>query len=187
MLLAGLDWRQAALLRAVARYLQQAGIPFAQKVLSETLGRHPAVATALVDLFVARFDPARTDEATAAAAQTKIESGLEADTRLDEDLIVRRVLHVLVAMVRTPSFLAGSDGAPAAEISFKLDSKRIEGLPEPKPFREIFVHSPEVEGVHLRFGPVARGGIRWSDRDHDFRTEILGLAKGKQQIDKNLR
>ncbi len=180
VLAAGLDWRQAALMRAVARYLRQAGISYTMETMAAALVRHPAIAGTLVSLFDARFDPDRHDAAAAVAAAAAIEQALERVDSLDEDRIVRRFANVISAMVRTNVFQRTEAGAPGAEISFKLDSGKVDGLPEPKPFREIFVHSPQVDGVHLRFGNVARGGIRWSDRPHDFRTEILGLAKAQQ-------
>ncbi len=180
VLSAGLDWRQAAMMRAIGRYLQQANVPFAQSFLWATLCQHADIAGLLGTLFICRFDPARANEADVALTRGEIDKALEGVARLDEDRVIRSFLNVLDAMVRTNFFQAAPEGGPHAEISFKLDSKKVEGLPDPKPFREIFVHSPRVEGVHLRFGPIARGGIRWSDRAHDFRTEVLGLAKAQQ-------
>ena len=124
--------------------------------------------------------PARSTRTEAKRKIAEIETALEGVESLDEDRIIRRFLNVVDAIVRTNFFQPGPDGAPRAEIVLKLDPKRVEELPAPRPFREIFVYSPRVEGVHLRFGPVARGGIRWSDRPLDFRTEVLGLAKAQQ-------
>ena len=177
---AGLAWRDVALLRAVSRYLHQAGATYSQHYMWGTLNRHADISTMLVELVGARFDPAAADEDRAAAVGTRIEAALEGVESLDEDRIIRRFVNVVAAMVRTNFYQSGADGRPAAEIAFKLDSKRIDELPAPRPFREIFVYSPRVEGVHLRFGKVARGGIRWSDRPADYRTEILGLAKAQQ-------
>ncbi|MEX0852739.1 MAG: NAD-glutamate dehydrogenase [Bauldia sp.] len=177
---AGLAWREAALLRSVSRYLRQAGTPYSQHYMWSTLGRHRMTAGLLVKLFGARFDPDGNDAAVAAQTVAAIEATLEAVDSLDEDRIIRRFAGVIGAMVRTNFFQRSAGGVPRAEISFKLDSAKLEELPEPKPFREIFVHSPRLEGVHLRFGKVARGGIRWSDRAYDFRTEVLGLAKAQQ-------
>jgi glutamate dehydrogenase len=180
VLAAGLTWREAALVRSVSRFLHQAGTPYAQGYVAGTLNRHAGIARMLVDLFRARFDPLAADEDAAAAIAGSIETALENVASLDEDLIIRRFANVIGAMLRTNFFQETGNGGTHAEISFKLDSRRIEGLPEPRPFREIFVHSPRVEGIHLRFGKVARGGIRWSDRPQDFRTEILGLVKAQQ-------
>ena len=99
---------------------------------------------------------------------------------LDEDRILRQYLNLVLATVRTNFFQADPSGRPATTLALKFDSKTVEGLPEPKPFREIWVYSPRVEAIHLRFAPIARGGIRWSDRAQDFRTEVLGLAKAQQ-------
>ncbi|HET7718233.1 MAG TPA: NAD-glutamate dehydrogenase, partial [Bauldia sp.] len=177
---AGLPWRDVALLRAVSRYLRQTGTPLTQHYMWTTLGRHPALARALVELFRFRFDPDAADEDKAKRKIAEIESGLESVDSLDEDRIIRRFLNIVESIVRTNVFQVAPDGKPRAEIVFKLDPKRVDELPSPRPFREIFVYSPRVEGVHLRFGPVARGGIRWSDRPLDFRTEVLGLAKAQQ-------
>ncbi len=176
----GLGWRDVATLRAISRYLHQIGSPHSQDYMWATLNRHADIAAAIVALFHARFDPKNVDEGAAEAATEQIETALDDVKSLDEDRIIRRFVNVVEAMVRTNAFQHDADGELRTEISFKLDSKRIDGLPAPRPFREIFVYSPRVEGVHLRFGEVARGGIRWSDRPQDFRTEILGLAKAQQ-------
>ena len=180
VLSAGLDWRDVALLRSASRYLRLAGIPYSQHYMATTLNRHAKLAAELVALFRARFDPESIDEKRAEAARATIVAGLEAVDSLDEDRIISRFANLMNAMLRTNFFQVDAHGQPAAEISFKLDSRAVEGLPEPRPFREIFIHSPRVDGVHLRFGKVARGGIRWSDRPQDFRTEILGLVKAQQ-------
>ncbi|MEO8667540.1 MAG: NAD-glutamate dehydrogenase, partial [Bauldia sp.] len=177
---AGIAWRDIAALRAVSRYLQQAGIAWSQDYLWGTLNRHPAVAVAMVEMFQARFDPALPDRRGEAVCRRRIDKALDQVQSLDEDRIIRWFTAVIGAMLRTNFFQPASDGAAKAEISFKLESRKIDGLPRPRPFREIFVYSPRFEAVHLRFGRIARGGIRWSDRSQDFRTEILGLAKAQQ-------
>jgi glutamate dehydrogenase len=177
---AGLSWRDAALLRSVAHYLHQTGTPYAQHYMAQTLNRHPSVARLIIQFFSVRFDPKNLDEAGATAVLRDCEAELEKVDSLDEDRIIRRIVNVVDTMLRTNFFQTTADGRPNDVISFKLDARRIEGLPEPRPFREIFLHSPRVEGLHLRFGKVARGGIRWSDRPQDFRTEILGLVKAQQ-------
>ncbi|HVV93741.1 MAG TPA: NAD-glutamate dehydrogenase [Hyphomicrobiales bacterium] len=184
-LLAGLGWRDVTVLRAVSRYLRQALIPFGQDYMAEVLGRHPKIAAAVVGLFRLRFDPeAFADmaarEKAAGAAVAAIESDLDSVESLDEDRILRRFLGVVRAMTRTNFFQRGLDGAPPAALAFKVRSAEIDGLPAPRPLFDLFVHSPRFEGIHLRFGRVARGGIRWSDRPQDFRTEILGLVKAQQ-------
>ena len=173
---AGLVWREAALFRAISRYLHQAGTPYAQHYMAETLNRHPAIARQVVRLFAARFDPANCDDDIATLALREIELALEKVESLDEDRIIRRIVNLVEAMVRTNFYREDA----AELVSFKLDSQKIDGLPAPRPFREIFMHSPRVDGVHLRFGKVARGGLRWSDRPQDFRTEVLGLVKAQQ-------
>jgi glutamate dehydrogenase len=171
---------EAALIRAISRFIRQSGTPHSQHYMWSTFGRHPHCARDLIALFRARFDPDRPDEQAATVATASIEAALEKVESRDEDTFIRRFASVIGAMLRTNFFQLDGDGRPRIEISFKLDSRKVEGLPEPRPFREIFVHSPRLEGVHLRFGTVARGGLRWSDRPLDFRTEILGLVKAQQ-------
>ena len=171
---AGLDWREVTMLRCVARYLRQAGIPFSDRYMEDTLLAHARVAGALVELFRARFDPAG-DRGRAEACAREIEEAIDAVDSLDQDRILRGFLSVVRAMLRTNYFLAG----PKPYVSFKLDPTQVPLTPLPRPRFEIFVHSPRVEGVHLRGGSVARGGLRWSDRREDFRTEILGLMKAQ--------
>jgi len=183
ILRAGLNWREAAVFRAYGSYLRQIGAPFGQGYLAATLHRHVDITQDLIALFHRLFDPDKADAANMDALDAmtaRIEERLNDVSSLDEDRILRRFLNMIRATVRTNFYRAGPvDGAPAT-IAFKLASKDIEGLPLPHPFAEIFVHSPRVEGVHLRGGPIARGGIRWSDRAQDFRTEVLGLAKAQQ-------
>ncbi|MBE7248615.1 MAG: NAD-glutamate dehydrogenase, partial [Actinomycetospora chiangmaiensis] len=179
---AGLDWREAALLRAYGRYLRQLRIRYGQDYLAGTLSRHPGIARALVSLFRIRFDPVVEGdrEARSAEVRASIEDALADVTSLDDDRILRRFVNLVEAAVRTNFFQTGPDGNPRETISFKFACAKVSGMPLPRPLFEIFVYSPRVEGVHLRFGYVARGGLRWSDRPEDFRTEILGLVKAQQ-------
>ena len=172
---AGLDWREVTMLRAVARYLRQAGIPFSDRYMEDTLLAHPGVASALVELFRARFDPAGDRGGADAVRGARSSRRIDAVDSLDQDRILRGFLSVVAAMLRTNYFLPG----PKPYVSFKLDPHQVPLTPLPRPRFEIFVHSPRVEGVHLRGGSVARGGLRWSDRREDFRTEILGLMKAQ--------
>lgn len=183
VLAAGLAWREAALLRAFGRYLRQVGAPYAQDYIADALTRHPVIASGLLAYFVAKFDPrleADRREAAMASARAGIEEALDAVTSLDEDRILRRLVNLVDAALRTNFFQTGPDGHPRQTITFKFDCARVDGLPLPRPLYEIFVYSPRVEGIHLRFGKVARGGLRWSDRPQDFRTEVLGLVKAQQ-------
>jgi glutamate dehydrogenase len=183
VLAAGLAWREAALLRALGRYLRQVGAPYAQDYIADALTRHSAIATGIVRLFVAKFDPRLSKaerEERMAGERERIEAGLADVTSLDEDRILRRFVNLIDAGQRTNFFQIGPDGQPRGTISFKFASGQVDGMPLPRPLYEIFVYSPRVEGVHLRFGKVARGGLRWSDRPQDFRTEVLGLVKAQQ-------
>ena len=185
VLIAGLDWRQAALVRAYAAYLRQLGSAFGPRYIAETLAEHPAIVRDLVELFHIRFDPDRdldlaARETAQAAVSTSIEAALASVASLDQDRILRSLLTVLFATVRTTFFRPSAPAALSPTIALKLDGHRLAMAPAPRPFREIFVASPRVEGVHMRFAPIARGGIRWSDRALDYRTEVLGLAKAQQ-------
>ncbi|MEO1102940.1 MAG: NAD-glutamate dehydrogenase domain-containing protein, partial [Pseudomonadota bacterium] len=183
LLNAGLDWRQIAILRALSRYLRQTAIPYGQELMAQTFNRYPDLARALSELFSARFNPDR-DDTTRDTAQQEIRWGIEelcADvTSLADDTIVHRFENLIDAMVRTNVYQRDEHGEPIETFAFKFDPHKLTGLPRPAPYREIWVYSPRVEGVHLRFGPVARGGLRWSDRPEDFRTEVLGLVKAQQ-------
>jgi glutamate dehydrogenase len=170
VLAAGLSPTQISVLRAYSRYLNQTGSALSLSYLEQALVANPAIAALLVRLFFARFGDDKDGEATLA---TEIAAALDAVENLDEDRILRSFLAVIQATTRTNFFLH----KPC--ISFKLDPKRVPGLPEPRPMFEIWVYSPRVEGVHLRGGRVARGGLRWSDRREDFRTEVLGLMKAQ--------
>jgi glutamate dehydrogenase len=179
---AGLDWREIAMLRAFARYLRQIGTTFSQAYMEEALVDNAAIVRDLVELFHVRLDPAR-DEGDRKAASERLAAGIEeaidAVASLDEDRILRNFLHLIRATLRTSYFQRDEAGQPKAHLSFKLDPARVPDLPQPRPQFEIWVYSPRTEGVHLRGGRVARGGIRWSDRREDFRTEILGLMKAQ--------
>ena len=217
---AGLDWRQVAMLRGYCKYLLQVGVPFSQSYVEETFARYPLLARLLVELFEARFDPAREkpgkadaavaekfasqlkqlcgDDAEAfktlqplveargkardvqyEAARTKLRALLDRVASLDEDRILRSFMGVIDATLRTGYYQRNADGSDKGYIGFKFDPERVPDLPKPRPYREIFVYGPRVEGTHLRFGAVARGGLRWSDRREDFRTEVLGLVKAQ--------
>ncbi len=185
VLSAGLSEREIKILRAYSKYLRQVGIPFSQDSIEEALARHPAITACLAELFRHRFEPAGNKAKGGSAAKQKaltaeILEALDSVTSLDEDRILRRYLNLIENTLRTNYYQPAEDGSRKDYVSFKLDSGQLEELPDPKPYREIFVYSPQVEGVHLRFGPVARGGLRWSDRREDFRTEILGLVKAQQ-------
>ena len=182
VLRAGLDWRQVAVLRAVGAYLLQSSWPYSRAYVEEALLHNHRAAAGLVDLFRTRFDPDRfsgeasPDRADAEAEQVSdLKALLDEVTSLDQDRILRAFLAVIGATVRTNVFAV----EPGAPIALKLDARRLEILPEPRPHAEIWVSGPKVAGVHLRFGRVARGGLRWSDRREDFRTEILGLVKAQ--------
>ncbi len=182
ILRAGLTGREVVVLRAYAKFLKQARFAYAQDTVEATLAAHPATARLIARLFAARFDPANsatashTDEAALLAA---IDGALDAVTNLDDDRILRRFVTLVRATLRTNAYQTAPDGGPKPYLSLKLDSGAIDELPLPRPWVEIFVYSPRMEGVHLRGGRVARGGIRWSDRREDFRTEILGLMKAQ--------
>ena len=181
----GVSWREAALIRALARYRQQSGLDPSPAVQAQALADHPEVTRLVLDLFRTKFDtavraPAAERGALAADISTRIVEALQGVASLDADRSLRRIALLTAALTRTNYFQPGPDGAPKPHISFKVTSRELEDLPLPKPFREVFVSSPIVEGVHLRFGPVARGGLRWSDRRDDFRTEVLGLVKAQQ-------
>ncbi len=181
VLAAGLHWRQLAMLRAYSRYLRQVGMTFSQTYIAQTMVQHREVSQLLVQLFCTLFDPAGEADARsrAAAVLAEIREKLETVASLDEDRILRGFMTVIKETLRTNFFQRGADGHHKPYMSFKLDSKSIRQLPDPKPRFEIFVYSPRMEGIHLRGGMVARGGIRWSDRREDFRTEILGLLKAQ--------
>ena len=181
VLTGGLQPREVTLIRAYAKYLRQARIPFSQGYMRQTLARHSDLARMLVDLFLEMFDPDGDGDADlrAQSLSHEIRLRLERVPSLDEDRILRRFQNAILSTLRTNYFQVDDAGEPKPYLAMKIDSRRIDELPLPKPYREIHVHSPRLEAIHLRGGPVARGGIRWSDRREDFRTEILGLMKAQ--------
>ncbi len=179
---ARLPAEEIVVLRAYAKYMRQIGFPLSQAFIEVTLAAHADIARMLVELFKLRFDPALPD-----AAQTKamgkiqeIDHALDRVENLSEDRVLRLYLMLILATTRTNFWRRDDKGRPRAYLSFKFDPAKVPGLPEPKPMFEVFVYSTRFEGVHLRFGKVARGGLRWSDRPEDFRTEVLGLVKAQQ-------
>jgi glutamate dehydrogenase len=205
------------LIRTISRFLRQIRVPYSQDYMWATLRKHAGLATKIVELFHARFDPRSESFRDASAASepgiqgqnlgvtldsgsaplarpgmtadrnerekaitAEIEQALAEVKSLDEDRIIRHFVNAVQAAIRTNYYQIADDGQPKAEIAIKFASRKIDGMPLPRPLYEIFVYSPRVEGVHMRFGKVARGGIRWSDRPQDFRTEILGLVKAQQ-------
>ncbi|HLB42149.1 MAG TPA: NAD-glutamate dehydrogenase [Gammaproteobacteria bacterium] len=174
-----LSWQETAMLRAYTKYLKQVGFTFSQAYIEEALVNNSEITSLLVRLFRLRFDPEhqRRDMATLV---TDIEQLLDAVVSLDEDRILRRLLEIIQATMRTNYFQKTDQGQDKFYLAFKLDPLMISDLPLPRPKYEIFVYSPGVEGIHLRAGKVARGGLRWSDRREDFRTEVLGLMKAQQ-------
>ncbi|MDX1506846.1 MAG: NAD-glutamate dehydrogenase [Woeseiaceae bacterium] len=183
---ADLDWRQVSILRTYTKYLLQLGMPYSQAYMEDVLATHAILVGLLVEQFETHFDPSlkavtrknRLDELSGL-----IKRGISRAGSVDEDRILSAFADAIDASLRTNYFLHDDNGAPKPYISVKFDPKRMSEVPRPKPCYEIFVYSPEVEGVHLRGGEVARGGLRWSDRREDFRTEVLGLMKA--QVVKN--
>lgn len=178
---AGLNWRQAVVLRTYAKYLRQAGATFSQDYMEDTLRNNVHTTRLLVSLFEARMSPSRQRAGTELidGLMEELDGALDQVASLDEDRILRSFLTVIKATLRTNFFQKADSGAFHSYVSMKFDPTAIPDLPAPRPAYEIWVYSPRVEGVHLRFGKVARGGLRWSDRREDFRTEILGLVKAQ--------
>ncbi|MGE0740025.1 MAG: NAD-glutamate dehydrogenase [Hyphomonadaceae bacterium] len=178
-------WREAALIRALARYRQQTGLDPTQAVQEQALANNSKIAELILALFRARFDPGlpetmETRRIRSGRLEFMVEAALNEVVSLDEDRALRRIAYLVKAIRRTNYYQPSADGAAKPYMSFKIDSHAVIDLPAPKPYREIWVASPQVEGVHLRFGPVARGGLRWSDRRDDFRVEVLDLVKAQQ-------
>ncbi len=182
--LAGMSWRNIAVLRACTHYLKQAGVAFSRSYMARTLCNHSDFAGLLMEIFSTRFDPQSgldksAREKKSERLRAKFEKRLEGVESLDEDRVLRLYLDLVFAFLRTNAYMHSAANGPGA-LAFKVNSSQLEQLPKPKPFAEIFVCSPRVQGVHLRGGAIARGGIRWSDRQEDFRTEVLGLMKAQQ-------
>ena len=179
-----LAWRDVALIRTLSRFLRQVRVPYSQDYMWATLVKHCAVAGDIVELFHARFDPradaAQTRDARQQQIAARIEDELQKVESLDEDRILRHFVNAVTSAIRTNFYQTDKDGHVKALIAVKFESGKVTDMPLPRPLYEIFVYSPRVEGVHMRFGKVARGGIRWSDRPQDFRTEVLGLVKAQQ-------
>lgn len=180
----GVSWREAALIRALARWRGQTGLDPSESVQQQAVSDYPDITRAILDLFKARFDPKfgahSVRENAAKALNETIGRLLDGVPNLDADRVLRRLTNLVNAIVRTNFYQPSKDGTHKSYMSFKISPRELVEVPAPKPFREIWVWSPEVEGAHLRFGPVARGGLRWSDRRDDFRTEVLGLVKAQQ-------
>ncbi len=181
VLRAGLASRKVAILRAYAKYLRQIGSTFSQSYIEDTLAGNAGIAATLVDLFEARFDPDASGDSAERqdALAEKIVAALNDVASLDEDRILSSFLHLIRATLRTNYYQRDAAGSAKPYVSFKLDPALVPDLPLPRPMYEVWVYSPRAEGVHLRGGRIARGGIRWSDRREDFRTEILGLMKAQ--------
>ena len=190
VLAAGLTWREVAVLRSYSHYLRQIGTPYTERYVEQVLAAYPEVTADLAGLFATQFDPDRfagdpdARAAEAARIAERITAALDAVSSLDADRILRTLLSTITATVRTNEYRtdgpAGAEGSRRDFLSVKLEPAKIPGMPKPVPAHEIWVYSPRLEGVHLRFGDVARGGLRWSDRPEDFRTEILGLVKAQE-------
>ncbi|KQS67016.1 NAD-glutamate dehydrogenase [Modestobacter sp. Leaf380] len=180
VLVAGLTWQQVAVVRAYVQWLRQGGLPFSAGYVESVLAAHPDVVSGVVDLFAVRFDPGHTGDRAAAERELadRLRQRIGAVESLDADRVLTALLAAVQATQRTTAYVAGAftDGTPLA---VKLDPHAVPDLPEPRPAREVWVSSPRVIGVHLRFGAVARGGLRWSDRREDLRTEVLGLVKAQ--------
>ena len=182
---ARLNWREVTLLRAYANYMKQIGFNTTQDFIADTLAQHPEITRNLVALFRTSFDPrvnkgAGDEERRTERLRSKVIAALDEVANLNEDLTLRRYLDLINATLRTNYFQKHPDGRDKAYISIKFSPREIPDMPAPRPMFEIFVYSPKVEGVHLRGGKVARGGLRWSDRLQDYRTEVLGLVKAQQ-------
>lgn len=185
VILAGVPAEHVVVLRAYAKYMRQIGFSLSQSFIENTLAGHGTVACQLIDLFCLRFDPSKTNitDEQIEHRREAIEASLEDVDNLSEDRVMRQYLTLIMATLRTNFWRQNNEGQRRSFLSFKFDPSQIPGLPEPRPHYEVFVYSPRFEGVHMRGGKVARGGLRWSDRLEDFRTEVLGLVKA--QIVKN--
>ena len=182
VLAAGLDWRQVSILRTYAKYFKQIAFTFSQEYIETALNNNAVIAKKLVQLFEQRFHPDKSENRDEQKAQlvNDIFADLDNVSNLDEDKIIRQFVQAITETLRTNYYQVDSEGNHKTYLSIKLNSKAISGVPRPHPLFEIFVYSPVFEGVHLRCAKVARGGLRWSDRREDFRTEVLGLMKAQQ-------
>lgn len=180
ILLSAMAWRDVVILRSCVRYLRQTKIPFSLLYMEQALTENPLISGLLGQLFYAQFNPAQVaKKAGAEKIRESVLDALQSVTSIDQDRILRAVLGLMDAALRTNFFQRDENGNSRPTVAIKFDSSKINDIPEPKPYREIFVYSPRVEGVHLRVGPIARGGLRWSDRHEDFRTEVLSLVKAQ--------
>ncbi len=179
VLRAGLNWRQCSIFRAYAKYLRLIGLPFSKAYVANTLVRNPSIVVEFKNYFEARFDPKNQDKEKAQKHHDAIFNKLEGVSNADDDRVLRLYLTVLNATVRTNYYQKNTEGDLKDYLSFKISSRDIEQIPKPRPLFEIFVYASYVEGVHLRCGKIARGGLRWSDRHEDFRTEVLNLVKAQ--------
>jgi glutamate dehydrogenase len=179
VLYAGLTWREIVIFRAYYKYLRQIGVSFSQTYTAQTLANNPQIVQTLLAVFYKRCDPEQVDATQVETLTLQIQTLLESVASLDEDRILQKFLSLIMATLRTNFFQGDPHNVSKSYVSFKFDPSKVPELPEPRPMFEIFVYSPLVEGVHLRGGKVARGGLRWSDRLEDFRTEILGLVKAQ--------
>jgi len=180
VLMAGLSWRQVTVLRSYASYMKQIRFPISGAAISHTLNNYGEIARLLIELFEWKFDPKRQSDQQMERINQQIVQSLDRVVSLNDDKVIRQIKALIEATLRTNYFQLDSQGKPKEYLSLKLLPGLVPQMPEPKPLYEIFVHSPRLEGVHLRGGKVARGGLRWSDREEDFRTEVLGLVKAQQ-------
>ncbi|MEH6453903.1 MAG: NAD-glutamate dehydrogenase domain-containing protein, partial [Psychromonas sp.] len=177
---AGLAWRDVVMLRAYAKYLKQLGVGFSHTSIAKTLLSHSPLVTQIVELFKMRFDPSKAgDLQQQENLEEQILTALNDVSNLNEDKVLRKYVELIMATLRT-NYFQKEQGQDKSFVSFKFDHDKITDIPLPRLTYEVFVYSPRVEGVHLRGGKVARGGLRWSDRREDFRTEVLGLVKAQQ-------
>ncbi|PIP81230.1 MAG: NAD-glutamate dehydrogenase, partial [Gammaproteobacteria bacterium CG22_combo_CG10-13_8_21_14_all_40_8] len=180
ILTTGLNWREVSVLRAISKYLWQIGFTFTQSYIESTFSTHATLARMLVALFELKFHPEKSNMEEYQKAINSITTALTTVSNLDQDRIINRYVEFINALVRTNYYQTDVQGNFKPQLSFKLEPAKITGVPKPVPKYDIWVYSPRFEGVHLRSGPVARGGLRWSDRPEDFRTEVLGLVKAQQ-------
>lgn len=176
-LAANLDWQEIALMRALAKYLRQGGLKFSQQYIENTLVNYADLSAKLIALFHARFSPENHNPQTAAQWQQHIQEGLRRVTHMDEDQILNAFVSLILAMVRTNFYQKPHDHLPC--LAFKIASNRVDFLPPPHPLFETWLYSPQMEGIHLRGSKIARGGVRWSDRIEDFRSEVLALLRAQ--------